>query len=64
MEWFIGPTNQNKENRTTYIPTSIFKPASLQAVYEDISQEETLFNSGGNGMLVQHPLSSLDLLYL
>jgi hypothetical protein len=64
MEWFIGPTNPGKENHATYIPTSIFKPASLQAFYEDISQEEIVFNSGEMVCWSNILCQALDLLYL
>jgi hypothetical protein len=59
MEWFIGPTNLLEKANYSYFSQYLKKPALMHTVYEGISQEEMLFNSGGNGMLVQHCLSSL-----
>jgi hypothetical protein len=58
VHWSYKPS---KEKRTTRISGPVFsKLALMHTVYEGIStQEEMLFNCGGNGMLVQHFLSSL-----
>jgi hypothetical protein len=60
MRWFIGPTNTKKENIVLVFRPVFSKLALMHTVYEGIfNVEKRVFSIAGNGMLVQHCLSSL-----
>jgi hypothetical protein len=64
MEWFIGPTKPKEKQYYSYFNQYFSKPALMHTVYEGISQEEMLFNSGEMVCWSNILCQALDLLYL